>query len=193
MSARGASTVERAAAWRRPALRSLPQEILPFQRGAQQDSRFFPLPLQGALGETPQGRELDEREAAEELEIDQLRERQESMASQSAASSSARALESRDLETAAALDGAAMPEQVDDEIAHDTRGVGQELSFRSGGAARALSESQIGLVQDGRRTHSAGAATALQLAPRDLPQVVVEGGEERALRSKTFDGLIVVG
>jgi hypothetical protein len=50
-------------------------EALAAQRAVKVDTRLLPVPLDGALGDPPHGRDLGQGEAAEELQVDDLRER----------------------------------------------------------------------------------------------------------------------
>src|SRR5690348_4580797 len=105
------------------------QQVLPFESRTQQDPRLLPFPLQGTLGDAAHRGDLGKREAAEELEIHQLRQRriesreridriaQRAQLVGARTGLRGRMLEARDLEPAAPLDGGTVADQVDDQIA----------------------------------------------------------------------------
>src|SRR5262245_4474190 len=99
----------------------------------QVDSRFLPVALHAALGDTPHPGDFGEREAAEELQIDDLRERRIDLGElvERFAEAGKRSIvddifgsrgERRDFELGPALERMATPREVDDEAAHDARG-----------------------------------------------------------------------
>ena len=81
-----------------------------------------------------------------------------------------------DVKFAAALDRPALTGEVDDQTAHDPRGVAHEaIAVRK--YRLPIDESQIGLVQQRGRTHGhAGIGTQLSLG--ELMQLRIQGGEQ---------------
>src|SRR6266542_4230839 len=172
-------------------------------RAVQQHARFFPVALNRALGDVAERRDLAERESAEELEIDQLREIRidlceivERFADRLDVRRRHRGfadlrVERRDLEATAALLRVAITRIVDDETAHRARGVREKPRLVGKCDAFARRDVEVGFMQQRRRTQMGRAAAPPQLAAGDAVQLVVERGEQRAARGRAplFGGL----
>src|SRR5262249_40349034 len=128
---------------------------------AKIDPRLVPLPLHRALAGAPEARDLGEGEAAEELELDDLRDLRlhggelvERLAEPldllgvvRRRAAQALAVERGDREIAAALPGLATAEAVDDQAAHDPDRIGEEPGAIGELHSLAPRDVEIGLVE----------------------------------------------
>ena len=160
-------------------------------RAMQIDAALLPVALHGPLRHAAHGGDLGEGEAAEELQIDDLREIRIDLAELVERIADPGQLlrvghvgrqigaERRNLEQAAALLRAPPPHVVDDQAAHHARGVGHEPRAIGEDRPFLARDREVGLVQQGRHPDGPGRSLSRQLAagqPMELRVQSVEQG-----------------
>src|SRR5215210_106522 len=161
---------------------------------AKIDPRFVPMPLHRALADPAEVCDLGEGEAAEKLEIDDLRDLRlhggelvERLAEPFDLIGIARrgrvahvlAVDRGHLEAAAALSGLTATEAVDDQAAHDPCRIGEEPGAIGERQILALRDVEIGLVEQAGRAERSAWTRARQLAAGEPAELPVERRKER--------------
>src|SRR5215217_2025839 len=148
--------------------------------------RLYPCPFDRALGYAPHMRDLGDREAAKELEIDELREiridGRELVQRLADLRELVRAgggvgdigVERRELEAAATFLRLATPNVVDDQSAHRARSVCHEMRLIGERDLDAPRHVQERFMKQRRGAQRLAAAVTRKLAPRHAMQLVVQ-------------------